>query len=267
MPFKISTKPVKVVTLKQKNFYFLHNNDIIKAKSQDKQDCGKMLIKLALAILSIYQINSKMSRDKILEKIIKWLYFGKIDKSLEKIFLPQRKNDIPVWYTGFNHSEIQREKLSEYLIKVHGYKDTQTQFYTKLNKKYPGILDEFDDKCGGMLRLNSNFWNGYSQIYTIQAMEILKQNLKKEMKSIVVFIGIEPDDMHNSYFFKEELQIIKQMNKNGIPIYMFNTKNNCKEMETIIQQKFNININCIDCNDLDECLAKASVHFKFKSSG
>ena len=264
MPFNISTKPVKIVTSKQKNFYFLHNNDIIKSKQQDKQDCGKMLIKLASALLSIYQTKSKMSQDKILEKIIKWLYFGKIDKKLEYLFSPNDEYSIPVWYTGYNHSEIQREQLNFSLKKLHGYKDTQTRFYEKLNQRYPGILDEFDEKCGGMLRLNRNFWKGYSQMYTIQGMKNLKQNLKQEMKSIVVFIGIEPDDMDNSYFFKEELQIIQQMNKNGIPIYMFNTKKNCKDMAPAIKQKFNIEFECIDCNGLDECLPKASVHFKFK---
>jgi hypothetical protein len=263
MPFTIITKPVKIQTLRQKNFHFLYNNEIIKGSSQQKKDCGGYLVKLALTLLAIYSTKSKMSKDRILEKIIKWIYFGKSDQSLENLFLPQHKNNnIPVWYTGFNHSESIRKKLSEEVRKLHGYTDMETKLFSKIS---PRFLDKFDEKCGGLLRLNRPFWNGYSQMYTYAAMNQIKKLIKQEMKNIIVFVGIEPDNMDTSYFFKEELKIIEQMNKEKIPVYMFNTKKNCKDMVPAIKEKYpNIEFECIDCKGLDECLLKSSIHFKFK---
>lgn len=115
MPFTISNKPVRILNLHEKNFYFLYNNEIIKGKSKQRKECGKYMIKLALSLLTIYSTKSKMPKDKILEKIIKWLYFGKSDQSLERLFSSQnKKNNIPVWYTGFNYSEnIEKNFLTE----------------------------------------------------------------------------------------------------------------------------------------------------------
>lgn len=70
-----------------------------------------------------------------------------------------------------------------------------------MNKINHNLLDQFDETCGGMLRLNKPFWNGYSQMYTHEAMKKVKKLIKQEIKNITVFVGIDPEDMDNSYFF------------------------------------------------------------------
>ena len=56
------------------------------------------------------------------------------------------------------------------------------------------------------------------------------------------------------------------MNKNGIPIYFFSTKRDCKNLVPAIKQKYNIKFECIDCKGIDKCLVKARKYLKFKGS-
>ena len=224
--------------------------------------CFQSITNLVSILMYIYYVNynKKLSVKKAYNIILDFVFYGKLDKSLNTMFQPLNDSSIPIWYTGFNYDKKLLDELNVMIKNINGYTDWDIkivhhlkQHYTMKNKK-DWVLKEMDDKCGGPSgKQVKPFYKGYSIMYTKVSLEQIKRTIQK----IISIINIDVSNMKNSYFFNTELPTIIKHNVDDFPLYLVNKKENCKEIEKYINKHYpTLNYKCIDCKNLTKCVKK-----------
>jgi hypothetical protein len=76
--------------------------------------CFQSITNLVSILMYIYYVNynKKISVKKAYNIILDFVFYGKLDKSLNSMFQPLNESSIPIWYTGFNYDKKLLDELN-----------------------------------------------------------------------------------------------------------------------------------------------------------
>jgi hypothetical protein len=225
----------------------------------NKDTCFKAIQHLVGILKYIYytQYHKKITSEQAYNKVVDFVFHGKMDKSFTFLFQPLQSSSIPMWYTGFNYDKDLLKELNTMIKNVNGYTDWDINIVHQLKKHYTvkkkeWVLKDMDQKCGGPSgKQVKPFYKAYSIMYTKTSLEQIKKTLQK----IISIINIDVSRMNDSYFFNTELPTLMKYNTENMPLYLINKKQNCKEIEEYINKTYpTLTYKCINCKNLTKCV-------------
>lgn len=220
----------------------------------------KKLANLIISLIIIYKNKNKninINIKKMYKYLINWIYYGKYNKYILKIYNNINNNDNKksLWYTGFNYNKSLKKELNV-LKKNFSFKsDWETFLISSLYKNKKNRKQYSDIKNTYSKKYINNFENIHSKAYTYASLN----RIKKLKENINIFFNISKKHYKNSYLLNSEFKIISKYSiDNNIPIYIY-SKKGCNNITKYIKKKYkHLYFNCIDCKNkkINNCYKK-----------